>query len=224
MGFATIRQPVSLRRVSLLLVLGLLVGLNFTRPGAYCLSRVARALEGRAAWQLPEWARHQPRDGRERVRWTGLLWKAFHAGNLDGAAPAEGLEPPMPDRVADRLAGLDGWATAALYRHDASPNDLLEAGLADRVGCLKVMRPAGSWFRFRQPSEDLMSWWHLVLLDGQGAELGRTILSERTPGWELDRSEDGTPIDRRRAGWVDAGDAPKAAFFRRSPEGVIRGA
>ena len=224
MGFATIRQPVSLRRVTLLLVLGALVGLNFTRPGVGCLASAARALDGRRSWPVPAWVRQQPRDWREWVRWQGVLWKAFHGEDIDGAAWVKVLEPPLADRVEVRLGAVGGWETAALYRDDASPNDLLEAGLVDRVGCLRVMRPSGYTFQIRPFGPSLVARWYLVLLDGQGAELGRTMLTERIPGRELERFEDDMAIDRHPADRVDVGDAPKAVFFRRGPEGVIRGA
>lgn len=223
MGFTTLRQPVSLRRVSLLLVLGLLVGLNFTRPGLAGISRGARALDECAVWDVPEWARHEPLDGRERARWSGLVWKAFHADEAEPEPGAEGMAPPMPDQIAERLGGLDGWDSAVMYLNDASPQDLYEAGLHDRVGCLRVMQRSGIGSMFRLGASGPLAWWHVVLLDEQGRELGRTIQTEITQGWELDHVEDGTPVYRRLAGWVEA-QAPKAVYFRRGSQGVIRGA
>ena len=97
----TDRRPVSIRRVSLLLAIGLLAGVALTRPGWWVLQRVLRPDPLLPAWQLD--VLH---DGCVRVAWMGTLQRSFPDMLVDADHPAETRPSPTPDLVAQRLGRL----------------------------------------------------------------------------------------------------------------------
>lgn len=213
----TDRRPVSIRRVSLLLAIGLLAGVALTRPGWWVLQRVLRPDPLLPAWQLD--VLH---DGCVRVAWMGTLQRSFPDMLVDADHPAETRPSPTPDLVAQRLGRLGGWSTAVLFELGATPADLVAAGLADREASLGVVRRAGPL-----PSADssLRSGperhWILALLDDTGRELARTVLSDLRPGFVRAGEQAGAPIYAHDPATGGERSLPVVSVFRRSAGGEV---
>jgi len=178
----------SCRRIALLVALGVTIGVAFTAPGRFAARPWLKPLPSGVDIRFPrfpEVVRLYEPDCR-----YGALYRAVRdldAG--DDAAASEALAP-TPQRVAERLMGIDGWSTAVLFEPGSSAGSLRDAGLEDTTLCVVLAgRPSGC---FRPGALDhstrspFRSWW-LVLLDDRGRDVGMTVLRAARPG-----SVDGT--------------------------------
>jgi hypothetical protein len=218
----TDRRPVSLRRVSLLLVFGVLAGMCLAPAGRRMSRGAFHWLEFRGDPLFPAWTRDSRVDVSESTRWMGVLYGTFRDMRQDGDHPLESLTPLEPDAVAQRLEGLDGWSTAVLHRWGATPDEIFDAGLARRETCMTVLNRSftvGPGFQSSDfgPARN----WFLVLLDERGRVLGRTHLTSRQPGWVARESEDGTSFFRQDPVLAGGPELAPATVFRRTAEGVL---
>jgi hypothetical protein len=213
----TDRRPVSLRRVSLLLAIGLLASVALTRPGRWMLARALRPDAVLPAWQLDVL-----QDGCVRVAWLATLQRSFPDMLVDADHPPDTRPSPAPELVAQRLGRLGGWTTAVLFELGATPDDLVAAGLTDRQSSLGVVRRSGDVppadSRLRSGPE---RHWILALLDPEGREVSRAMLGDLRPGFVRAGDECGAPIYRRDPAAGTERNPPVVSVFRRSAGGEV---
>ena len=172
-------------RITLLVALGATLGVAFTEAGHFaakrCLAKVAPPPDVRCPLFI-DVARGS--DSR-----YAELWRAFRDLDADGVGLdelAHDEDAPMPERVVQRLAGIDGWSTAVLFESKSSAGELRDAGLADTTTCVELACPivihhhAGP---LGQPADDPHRHWSLVLLDDDNRQVGRVSLTTERPGF-----------------------------------------
>lgn len=205
------RRP-SLRRIALLLALGVTSGVALTAPGKYAVKRWIWEPSPPSDTLSPQWLL----PGAVSRRSEAL--RAFNHFNYRGDDVER--EVPTTEAVAQRLAGIDGWSTAVLCELGASPGELYRAGI-DVPTCVLLVRPPylGRMRTDWQCSGPIRQW-QIILLDAADREVGRTYMSDLRPGFS--RTDGGENLFEPAEGAPGDGELSVVRVFHRTESGEIR--
>src|SRR5262245_26008981 len=127
---------VSFRRVVLLLLLGASACMALTQPGRWV---AAKFLPQHRLPFAPIYLASAPQSARDRAVLGQRLHVAFASGEEQGLMEPE----PTEALVAERLAAFEGWSTCVLLEMGSTPQDVADAGIADRELCVALANFAG---------------------------------------------------------------------------------